>query len=163
MYQNTPRTAFSSLLQTNKPQAIAKVQGNNQYPQLSGLVKFYTAPYGGIIIESEIFGLPDITTPMSSDFYAMHIHEYGDCSNAFQNTGNHYNPSNQLHPFHAGDLLPLLSNQGYAWSAFVDMRFSLNEVIGRSVIIHSQRDDFVTQPSGDSGSKIACGVIMAAT
>lgn len=66
------------------------------------------------------------------------------------------------HPDHAGDLLPLMGNQGYAWSAFYDKRFTLDEIIGRSVIIHSGRDDFSSQPSGDSGTKIGCGTIKRA-
>ncbi|MDE6963649.1 MAG: superoxide dismutase family protein, partial [Lachnospiraceae bacterium] len=113
----------------------------------------------GVLIEAEIFGLPNIQTEGSSDFYALHIHEYGDCSGSFQNTGSHYNPDKAPHPDHAGDLLPLLGSQGYAWSAFYDKRFTLDEIIGKSVVIHSGRDDFSTQPAGDSGTKIGCGEI----
>lgn len=89
----------------------------------------------------------------------MHIHELGNCSDDFQKTGLHYNPQNSPHPYHGGDLLPLISNYGYAWSTFFDDRFSIEDILDRSVVIHSQRDDFTTQPSGDSGTKIACGVI----
>ena len=159
MYQFTPRLTFVNILEKNKPRAMAWVTGNSTYPQISGLVKFYDTPYGGIIIEAEVFGLPNITTQGSTDFYAMHIHQYGDCSDSFQNTGGHYNPTNMPHPYHAGDLLPLMGNQGYAWLSFYDKRFSLDDIIGKSVIIHSMRDDFTTQPAGDSGAKIACGVI----
>ena len=89
----------------------------------------------------------------------MHIHQFGDCSGDFSKTGEHYNPENNLHPSHAGDLLPLFGNQGYAWSAFYDKRFTINEIIGKSVIIHSDPDDFTTQPSGNAGTKIGCGEI----
>lgn len=78
---------------------------------------------------------------------------------AFPNTGNHYNPDNVPHPEHAGDLPPLLSNNGYAWMSFYTGRVNLNDVIGRSLVIHSMRDDFTSQPSGNSGDKIGCGVI----
>lgn len=78
---------------------------------------------------------------------------------AFPNTGNHYNPGNVPHPEHAGDLPPLLSNNGYAWMSFYTSRFNIEDVIGRSLVIHSMRDDFTTQPSGNSGDKIGCGVI----
>ena len=54
----------------------------------------------------------------------------------------------------------MLSNHGYAWMAFWDARILLREIIGRSVVIHSQRDDFQTQPAGDAGEKIGCGVIQ---
>lgn len=158
----TPRMTFSDLLEDNEPAALAWVTGDNAAPRLSGLVKFYNTPYGGVLIEAEIFGLPDIGIPGSSDFYAMHIHENGDCSAGFTRTGDHYNPSGSPHPSHAGDMPPLLANQGYAWLAFYDKRFSVKDIIGRSVVIHSRRDDFTSQPSGDAGAKIGCGVIEPA-
>lgn len=158
-YQITPRISFLQTLQYEYPQAVAWINGNTENPKLSGLVKFYQTPYAGILVEAEIFGLPNVKELNSSNFYAMHIHEFGNCSDQFSQTGNHYNPTNQNHPEHMGDLLPLLGNQGYAWSAFYDKRFTIDEIIGKSVIIHANRDDFTTQPSGDSGTKIGCGVI----
>ena len=89
----------------------------------------------------------------------MHIHEKGDCTMPFDRTGGHYNPAGEPHPDHAGDMIPLMGNQGYAWLAFYDKRFTIPEIMGRSVIIHRMPDDFKTQPSGDSGEKIGCGVI----
>lgn len=161
--QTTPGITFTGMLQYNHPQAAAWVTGNAENPQLSGLVKFYQTPYSGILVEAEVFGLPDKerlkTEHFTGNFYAMHIHQFGDCSSGFSKTGDHYNPENEPHPFHAGDLLPLLSNQGYAWSAFYDKRFTISEIIGRSVIIHSGPDDFTTQPSGNAGTKIGCGEI----
>lgn len=159
MYQTTPSDTFINLLSYYQPQAQAWIRGSSSEPQLNGSVNFYQTQYGGILIEAQIFGLPDINNPGSSDFYAMHIHEYGDCSDQFQNTGSHYNPTNQAHPQHSGDMPPLLANQGYAYSVFYDKRCTIAEIIGKSVIIHSQRDDFTTQPSGDPGIKIGCGVI----
>lgn len=159
--QPTPRLPFIQLLEQNTPQAMAWVTGDSSVPGLSGLVKFYDTPYEGVLVEAEVFGLPDRSIPGSSDFYALHIHEFGDCSQRFTQTGEHYNPTMQLHPYHAGDLLPLMGNQGYAWSAFYDKRFRVPDIIGRSVIIHSQRDDFTSQPAGDPGMKIGCGVIQA--
>lgn len=159
MYQFTPRLTFLHILHVNKPNAVAWVTGGSQEPQISGLVKFYDTPYDGVLVEAEIFGLPNRNMQDSTAFYAMHIHENGDCSDNFSHTGNHYNPSGQLHPTHAGDLVPLFSNQGYAWSSFYDKRFAIDEILGRSVIIHAMPDDFMTQPSGNSGEKIACGII----
>lgn len=159
MFQFTPRLTFVKILEKNKPHAMAWVTGNDANPQLSGLVKFYDTPYGGVLVEAEIFGLPNPDNPNSTNFYAIHIHEYGDCSDSFEHTGNHYNPANHPHPQHAGDMIPLLGNQGYAWDVFYDKRFSINDIIGKSVIIHSGMDDFTTQPSGNSGTKIGCGEI----
>lgn len=162
-HQVTPGMRFIDILEDKSPQAAAWVTGGPEQPQISGLVKFYSTPYGGVLIEAEVFGLPNIHIPGSTDFYAMHIHEYGNCTDDFSKTGEHYNPADQPHPDHAGDLLPLLGNQGYAWMSFYDKRFTIDQILGRSVIIHQKPDDFTTQPSGNSGTKIACGVIQPST
>lgn len=161
MQAPTPRLTFTGLLEGNRPQAVAWVTGNPANPQISGLVSFYVTPYGGTLVEAEFFGLPDIAVQNSTDYYAMHIHENGDCSDSFRQTGGHYNPAARPHPFHAGDLLPLLANQGYAWLSFYDKRILPGELIGRSVVVHAGRDDFTSQPAGNAGDKIACGVIRA--
>lgn len=158
-YQTTPRIAFTDLLLRDHPDAAAWIKGNTQNPRLSGMVKFYHTTYGGVLVEAQIFGLPNAETPGSSNFYAMHIHESGDCSDNFDNTGMHYNPTNAEHPNHAGDMPPLFGNQGYAFSIFYDKRFTIQEIIGRAVIIHEKADDFTTQPSGNAGAKIGCGEI----
>ena len=159
MLDRTPKDLFMDILRSKNPDAVAWIKGNEENPQMSGAVRFFSTPYGGILVEAQLFGLPNIKTQHSSDFYAMHIHEFGDCSGSYSKTGNHFNPAGTLHPMHAGDLIPLLGNQGYAWTAFYDKRFTIDSIIGKSVIIHSKRDDFTTQPSGDSGEKIGCGVI----
>lgn len=107
----TPGMIFTDTLRNGKPDALAWVRGNAQNPQLSGIVKFYATPYAGVLVEAEIFGLPNIATQFSSDFYAMHIHEKGDCTMPFDKTGDHYNPTNESHPGHAGDMIPLMGNQ----------------------------------------------------
>ena len=139
----TPGMIFTDTLRNKQPDALAWIRGNAQNPQLSGIVKFYETPYAGVLVEAEIFGLPNIATPFSS----------------FDKTGNHYNPTKEPHPDHAGDLIPLMGNQGYAWLAFYDKRFQISEIMGRSVVIHTMPDDFKSQPSGDAGGKIGCGVI----
>ena len=99
------------------------------------------------------------TYPDIPSFYGFHIHEHGDCSHSFANTGGHYNPQNQPHPFHAGDLPPVTSCDGYSWMSVYIQQLRLNDVIGRSVVLHGRADDFTTQPSGNSGEKIACGIV----
>lgn len=161
MYRNqiTPRINFTQLITYERPEAAAWVTGNTANPRLSGLVKFYQTTYGGVLVEAEIFNLPNIETQGSSNFYAFHIHEFGNCSDNFQKAGGHFNPTNAAHPNHAGDMPPLMGNQGYAWTTFYDKRFTIDEIIGKSVIIHAGRDDFTSQPSGDSGPMIGCGEI----
>ena len=157
--QKTPGDIFSELLEDNEPQALAWVTGGTMAPMLSGLVKFYHTPYGGTLIEAELFGLPNRMQAGSTDFYAMHIHENGECSVPFDHTGEHYSKDDSPHPQHSGDMLPLMGNQGYAWTVFYDKRVTIQDIVGRSVVIHAMPDDFMTQPSGNSGAKIGCGVI----
>lgn len=158
-YQITPRTLFTELLLRDQPDAAAWINGNTQNPALGGMVKFYHTTYGGVLVEAQIFGLPHADLPESSSFYAMHIHESGDCSDNLDHTGMHYNPQDTQHPNHAGDMPPLLGNQGYAFAVFYDKRFTIPEIIGRSVIIHEKPDDFTSQPAGNAGAKIGCGEI----
>lgn len=157
--QVTPGSVFQYILTNNTPSAVAWVRGGSSHPAISGLAKFYETPYQGILVEVEIFNLPGVNQPGSTGFFAMHIHQNGDCSNNFANVGPHYGAPGSLHPFHAGDMIPLLANQGYAWTAFYDKRFNIRDILGRAVIIHMNPDDFHTQPSGNSGSMIACGEI----
>lgn len=155
----TPEMIFTDILAHGKPEAMAWISGNEQNPQLNGTVRFFQTSYGGVLVEAEVFGLPDADTSAAGAFYAMHIHENGDCALPFDKTGDHYNPAGMPHPDHAGDMVPLMGNKGYAWLAFYDMRITIPEIKGRSVIIHRMPDDFHTQPSGNAGTKIGCGVI----
>ena len=95
--------------------------------------------------------------------FGFHIHEGTRCSGTsvdhFADAGSHYNPSNCPHPRHAGDLPPLFVNNGRAWFATITPQFTVSDVIGHTVIVHSDPDDFHTRPSGNSGEKIACGMI----
>ena len=145
-----------------KPQAVAQVFGNKDFPQLKGNVCFYQTK-SGVIIAAEIDGLPASDNPCQSPFLGFHIHEgsacQGDEKDSFSQTMGHFNPQNCPHPFHSGDLPPLLSNNGYAFHIFLSDRFTVNEILGKTVIIHSSPDDFKSQPSGNAGKKIACGII----
>ena len=93
----------------------------------------------------------------------FHIHEGEACTGSeedpFADTKMHYNPGDCPHPAHARDRPPLFVNGGYAWSAVLTNRIRAKEMKGHTVVVHSMPDDFKTQPSGDSGEKIACGVI----
>ena len=160
MTENTLKTLASRLC--CRPNAVAHIKGSPQYPCINGSVRFYQTP-SGILVAAEIQGLPDADKPTGSGVFGFHIHSGKCCTGTskdpFANAEKHYNPDNLDHPCHAGDMPPLFSNCGYALSIFLTHRFSLDEVIGRTVIIHSKPDDFTTQPSGDSGEKIACGQI----
>lgn len=129
--------------------AFARVQGET----VRGCVTFRQERCG-VWVDADIWGLPD------SGFFALHIHEGGSCAGeGFPDTGNHWNPSGSAHPMHPGDLPPLLSCGGHAQMTVLTNRFRLEDVLGRTVVIHSGSDDFRSQPSGNAGTKIACGVI----
>lgn len=137
------------------PNAIANIRGSNEFPNISGQIKFYQKS-GYVLVEANIRNLPFTETC----FFGFHIHEGKNCGgDNFANTGNHYNPAENPHPCHAGDLPPLmLCNTGAYLSVATD-RFRASDIIGKTVVIHNMPDDFSTQPSGDAGEKIACGVI----
>lgn len=75
MYRNqiTPRINFIQLLSYERPDAVAWINGSAEYPRLSGLVKFYQTSYDGILVEAEVFSLPNIDQQGASNFYAIHI------------------------------------------------------------------------------------------
>lgn len=142
---------------TKKPDAVARIIGGTEAPQLYGCVKFYQEN-GSVLIVAKNFGLP---TKNKTGFFGFHIHQGNACTGAdFSGTGSHYNPAPQAHPEHAGDLPPLLGCNGTAYLSVRTDRFSVNEIIGRTVVIHSDPDDFHSQPAGNAGKKIACGVIQ---
>lgn len=137
--------------------AMARIAGSPEAPWLRGTVRFLPRS-GGTLVIARIQGLPE----SESGFFALHIHENGNCRGlGFPDTGGHFDPERISHPGHAGDLPPLLRKRdGRAWLTVMTDRFSVWDVVGRSVVIHSGADDFRTQPSGDSGVKIGCGLIL---
>ncbi len=149
----------------SRPQAAAHIAGSESYPDISGKVRFYQTS-AGVIVWAEVNGLPCSEGPCHGQIFGFHIHEGSACDGSmddpFANAMAHYDPSGCEHPRHAGDLPPLFGNHGCALSLFLTNRFSVNEVMGRTILIHSRPDDFTTQPSGSSGIKIACGVIRRA-
>lgn len=156
-------TNFLSVIRRN-PNATAAISGSPDYPNLSGTMRFYQTN-SGVIVMVQVSGLPYNTDKCKSPIFAMHIHSGASCSgNAsdyFANAMTHYNPNGCPHPYHAGDMPPLFGANGYAFSVFLTNRFSVREIIGKTVIIHSHPDDFTTQPAGNSGTKIACGEIRS--
>lgn len=142
----------------SKPDAFAQVVGGAEAPRLSGCVLFYQEN-GCVLVVARILGLPEES---ETGFFGFHIHQGETCSGAgFSGTEGHYNPADENHPEHAGDLPPLLRCRGNAYLSFRTDRFSVKDIAGRTVVIHSDPDDFRTQPAGNAGRKIACGVIRS--
>lgn len=150
--------------------AIANISGSDLAPEVRGTVKFLGIADGSWV-EAEIFGLPDFSQSMNgypqTGPFGFHIHEKDTCGsvhtdNPFVTAGGHWNPEDEPHGNHAGDFPVLFSNGGTAKMLFFTNRFFPADVIGRSVIIHQSPDDYVTQPSGSGGKRIACGSIVSA-
>ena len=146
----------------NIQKAIAHIKGSREYPTLHGTVTLKQTRKG-VLVTAHIYGLPDNNEDKTGVF-AFHIHNGMSCTgtreDSFADASIHYNPKNAVHPYHAGDLPPLFSNNGYAYMSVLTNRFNLREIIGRVIVIHRNVDDFTTQPTGNAGAKIACGKII---
>lgn len=142
-------------------EAIAMLSGGDNLPELCGCVRFIRRS-SGVLVRAEVSGLPNKGCG-DSQIFGFHIHEGNSCGGSmddpFSCTEAHYNPDKTEHPLHRGDMPPLFGNNGYAFALFYTERFSIDEIIGKTVVIHDSADDFKSQPSGNSGKKIACGVI----
>ena len=140
------------IIPSSQLEAMAVLKGKGH---LRGTVKFYSVP-GGSLVAVEATGLPE----GGEGFFALHIHDGKSCSGeGFAGSGSHFDPEGRAHPFHAGDLPPLLNMGGRAFLAVETDRFFVGDVVGRTAVLHGNADDFHTQPSGNAGEKIACGVI----
>lgn len=131
----------------------SKVSGNVKFTQVGDLVR----------ITGEITG-------HTKGPKGFHIHEKGDCSAADgMSTGGHFNPTKHKHggPYdpdrHAGDLGNITFKGGVANVNFtvgdISVGTAANGIIGKAVIVHAQRDDLKTDPTGNAGGRVACGVI----
>jgi Cu-Zn family superoxide dismutase len=104
--------------------------------------------------------------------HGFHVHEKGDCSSPDgMSTGGHFNPGGQPHgpqgaAHHGGDMPSLKADAaGNAQASFqiegVSVGTGIDGLLGRGVIVHAKPDDYTTQPTGNSGARIACGVIVS--
>jgi Cu-Zn family superoxide dismutase len=121
----------------------------------------------GVLVRADVRNLP------SGSEFGFHVHEKGQCTPPdFMSAGGHFNPGGQPHAHHgkaarhAGDLRNLNANgEGDAVYVFetslLTVRPGPNSVIGKAIVIHANPDDYTSQPAGNSGPRIACGLIRA--
>jgi Cu-Zn family superoxide dismutase len=150
-----------------KYQAVAEITGTKTDTTVSGRVLFDTASDGKIKMSLEI-----TVTSKAGKNVAVHIHEHGDCGNAGEAAHDHWNPTNEQHgkwgsnSYHSGDIGNVkLDKNGKGTMTITTDRWSLGgsadkNIIGKAIIVHSGTDDYKSQPSGNSGSRIGCGVIQ---
>ena len=144
------------------PKATAKLQptmGNTA----TGTVTF-TQKGDKVAVDALVTGL----TPGGHGF---HIHEKGDCSSGDgMSTGGHFNPRGKPHAMpatpdrHAGDMPMLVADASGNATLAVELDVITigggeTDIVGRGLIVHKDPDDFTTQPTGNSGARVACGVI----
>ena len=126
----------------------------------SGAVLVRALPGGGVHLDVKVSGL-------SAGLHGFHVHEVGDCSATDASSAKgHFNPTGKPHGSHAGDLPDLKADaSGNAvLSADVPgltLDDSVMSIMGRAFVVHADPDDHVSQPAGNSGKRVACGVIKA--
>ena len=150
---------------SNTKKAIATIEPKNG-SSVSGAIVFFEEK-GAVKIKANISGLGE--GPV-----AIHLHAIGDCgSDDGKSAGGHWNPTNENHgkwgkpPFHSGDIGNIqIDGNGNGKLTLVDQygRWSIGgspktNVIGKAIVVHVGEDDMSSQPSGDAGARIGCGVI----
>jgi Cu-Zn family superoxide dismutase len=148
----------------SKKQSASAVLAPTKGNSVSGTVNF-TQKGDVVVVAVKVNGLKPNGTN------GIHIHEKGNCSAAdASSAGGHFNPSSSQHggatgaTRHGGDLGNLKADaNGYAQMSIEVSGISLgtepNSITGRAVIVHAGTDDLKTQPSGNSGARVACGLI----
>lgn len=154
-------------MNTNCTMAISYIKGGPLATNLRGTVVFRHVT-GGTMVYVNLTGLPDYKPAQDGNPpvgpHGFHIHEFGNCSigsyeEPFKSAGGHWNPTDQPHGNHAGDFPVLFSNDGKTVMSFFTNRFNPSDIIGKSIIIHENPDDYRSQPAGNAGKRLACGVI----
>lgn len=139
--------------------AIIQPTKNNE---VSGTVTFTKEP-GGIKVVANLKGL-------KPGKHGFHIHQWGNCSASDgTSAGGHFNPGNKSHGAptdsvrHVGDLGNIVADDnGVGYYERVDSVISftgMHSIIGRGIIIHEEEDDLQSQPTGNAGARVGCGVI----
>lgn len=163
--QSTPATQ-STVNNNNVVQPALKAQIHSTDASQTHIGDMYLRQAAdGVQVYGELAGI----TP--GETVAIHIHENGSCDNSGKGAGGHFNPFNQPHGVpteaasHAGDLPNITADaNGVAALNFTKKGISIaetgdNSVYNRAFIVHAGSDDYKSQPSGDAGDRMACGII----
>ncbi len=165
---------------TETPPPVAATPTAAATVTLSGAPASSTEPGTGVNGSLQLSAVPEgvqmtgsITGLTASTEHGFHVHQTGDCNAAgFKSAGDHFNPTNAPHgaptsaAHHLGDLPSIKSDaQGNATVSATVTGATLRDggpqdLVGKALIVHAKRDDYTTQPSGDSGDRIGCGVIQ---
>jgi superoxide dismutase, Cu-Zn family len=127
-----------------------------------GTVHFQDQGDGSVEVVADLTGVPQ-------GEHGFHVHDKGDCGNNGQNAGGHFDPTHMVHgapdaqSHHAGDFGNVTANEkGEVHTRFMTHSVTVKEgmmsVVGHAVVLHGNPDDLVSQPAGNAGPRIACGV-----
>ena len=147
------------------PALRGELRGSSDHPAAEGSIFAYWLD-GALYIQAEFVGLPP------DRIFGFHIHngivcgspDASDGNEALKDAGSHLSlcPDGTWcgrHPYHAGDLPPIFSDsEGYAAMEVYIGKAQISDYSGKPIVLHSMPDDFETQPSGNSGMRIACGI-----
>ncbi len=153
--------ACSGMGMKTGPAAVAMLEARSG-SSVAGTVSFFPAG-DKVRVEARVSGL----TPGAHGF---HVHEVGDCSAAdAASAKGHFNPAGKMHghqsgEHHGGDMPNLEADAGGNATMTAEIgQMSIAEgpagIVGRSVVVHADPDDYKSQPAGNSGKRVACGVI----
>lgn len=161
----SPATTSSTTAMVNH--AEATLSGTYADTTVTGKVEFHADSSGKVIMNL------DITVPAKAGkSVAVHLHEHGNCGDTAMLAHGHWNPTNAQHgkwgssSYHAGDIGNIkLDSKGNGKLSITTDMWTLGgdankNIIGKAVIVHSGMDDYKTQPTGNSGGRIGCGVIQ---
>jgi superoxide dismutase, Cu-Zn family len=148
------------------PRASTQLQARSG-SSVAGTVWFVTQGDGKVKVEARVSGLNP------NQQHAFHVHEKGDCSAPdAMSAGGHFNPMGHPHGApgqmrHAGDMPALQADaSGTATATFTTDGMSVGtgstDIVGKALIVHAKPDDYTTQPTGNAGGRIACGIITLA-
>jgi len=154
--------ALAARADSGAPERAVAVLAPTQGQKVHGQVVFERKG-SGVEVVAEVEGLAPGT-------HGFHVHEVGDCSAPDASSAKgHLNPTNEPHGArdaakrHEGDLGNIEADaSGKAQAKLVDTKLSLDgaqSIVGKAVIVHEKADDFTTQPTGNAGGRVACGVV----
>jgi len=161
---NAPSDGMNAGMQNDMEPITVEMKGADGGS--AGTVTVTPTPHG-LLLSADLANLAD-------GDHAFHVHETGVCEGDFSSAGGHYNPTDKEHGYkvegghHAGDLPNFTTTDGSAsFESFAPAltltggEAPLNDADGSAIVVHGGTDDYSSQPSGDAGNRIACGVVYS--
>jgi Cu-Zn family superoxide dismutase len=152
---------FAACAHSKGPMATATLDPTSG-STAKGVVHFQSAGDDGVEVVADLTGVPP-------GVHGFHVHEKGDCGNNAANAGGHFNPTGMVHgapdavSHHAGDFGNVTADdKGEVHARFTTHSITINTgtngVVGHAIVLHGNPDDLTSQPAGNAGPRIACGV-----